>query len=71
MELLDVYETLGFQKNALKRSTATQAVFAKIAETVPQMEDDMFLHPHIETLRELIHSGRLVELVQEQIGALA
>lgn len=70
MELLDVYETLGFQKSTAPRGSATRTVFDEIAKTVPQMEDDMFLHPHIETLRDLIHSGRLVQLVQGCVGAL-
>lgn len=38
---------------------------------VPYMEEDMFLYPHIEYLRELIHSGRLVELAEEAVGELA
>ena len=32
---------------------------------------NMFLYPHIEYLRELIHSGRLVELAEEAVGDLA
>lgn len=43
----------------------------EIGKHVPVMEEDMFLYPHIEYLRELIHSGRLVELTEEVVGELA
>ena len=34
------------------------------------MKEDMFLHPHIEYLRDLIHSGELVKLVEGVVGPL-
>ena len=34
------------------------------------IEQDIYLFPHINYLKELLHSGRLIELVEEQIGEL-
>lgn len=70
IELLSTYETQGFLKDGLHRSSITKKIFDEIGQTVPLMKEDIFLHPHIEYLRNLIHSGRLVEMVEEEIGEL-
>lgn len=54
----------------LKQSTTTARLLLGIEENVPAMEQDIFLYPHIEYLRELIHSGRLVGIVEEEIGSM-
>lgn len=70
IELLSAYETQGFIKDELNRSSITMKIFGEIGKTVPLMKEDIFLHPHIEYLRSLIHSGRLVEMVEEEIGEI-
>lgn len=70
IELLSAYQTQQFMEPDETRSPATDAVMQEIGKHVPVMEQDMFLHPHIEYLRDLIHSGRLVELVEDVIGTL-
>ena len=42
----------------------------EIGRHVPMMEQDMFLHPYIEYLRELIHSGHLIRIVESITGTL-
>lgn len=71
VELMSGFQAQQFLDPKLKRSTATAGVLAEIGKTVPVMERDLFLYPHIEHLRHLIHSGRLIEIVEERIGSLA
>ena len=70
IELLSVYQAHQFMEKNLSAGTATQAVLEEIGRTVPIMEEDMFLYPHINTLRELIHTGKLLDLVEDRIGKL-
>ena len=52
----------------LLAGTASKAVLDKINLTVPIMEEDMFLYTHINPLRDLIHNGKIIQLVEEKIG---
>jgi histidine ammonia-lyase len=70
IELLSVYQAHQFMEEDLLPGDASKAVLDEIALTVPKMEEDIFLYPHINTLRDLLHSGRLIELVEERIGRL-
>ena len=70
IELLSSYQTQQFLDADVTCSPATAAVMQEIGKHVPIMEQDMFLHPHIEYLKELIHSGRLVQLVEDVTGKL-
>lgn len=70
IELLSAYQTQQFQDSRTKCSPATAAVYDEIGRHVPVMEKDLYLYPHIEYLKELIHSGALVRLVEEKIGEL-
>lgn len=70
IELLSIYQAHQFVEQGILPGTATKAVLDEIGRTVPIMEEDLYLYPHINTLRELLHSGSLVELVEEKIGRL-
>ena len=70
IELLSAYETQGFIQGEPERSSITRKVFGEIGQTVPLMKEDIFLHPHIEYLRNFIHSGRLLKLVEDEIGEI-
>jgi histidine ammonia-lyase len=70
IELLSVFQAHQFIEEDLLPGGASKAVLDEIALTVPVMEEDIFLYPHINTLRDLLHSGRLIELVEEKIGRL-
>jgi len=70
IELLSGYQAQQFIPEHLTRSSATQAVFAEIETHVPRLEQDAFLHPHIEHLKTLIHSGKLIDLMEEVVGKL-
>jgi len=32
------------------------------------MENDMFLYPHIEWLRDMIHEGRIIDWAEKGMG---
>ncbi len=70
IELLSGYQAQQFIEADIHRSPATRSVLEEIHQHVPVMENDVYLHPHIEYLKELIHSGRLVELAEEAAGTL-
>lgn len=70
IELLSAYQAQQFLDPQVNRSTATNALLKEIGTHVPVMEEDMFLYPHIEYLKELIHSGEVVRIVENVIGTL-
>lgn len=70
IELLSAYQSYQYLDKKLKRSSATEAVYNKIAETVPVMEEDLYLYPHIEKLRDLIHSGEILRIVENIVGEI-
>ena len=70
IELLSVSQAHQFMEENLLPGTASKAVLDEIRLTVPVMEEDMFVYPHINTIRDLIHSGKLIELVENKVGEL-
>jgi len=70
IELLSGYQAQQFLGDTLERSPATKAVLSEIGSHVPCLEQDIFLHPHIEFLKTLIHSGELIALVEGVVGKL-
>lgn len=70
IELLSAFQVQQFVDPEVSRAPATAAVLAEIGRHVPVMEQDMLLHPCIEYLKEMIHSGELIRLVQAVIGDL-
>ena len=67
IELLSVFEGQQFQKPDVKRSPVSHAVLMEIARHVPVLEADQYLYPFIEYLKELIHSGELVKIVEQYV----
>lgn len=70
IELLSVFATQGFMADSGGRSPATNAVLEEIGHQVPKLEHDTFLLPHITYLKDLIHSGSLVDLTEKITGPL-
>jgi len=70
IELLSAYQAHQFVDRQLSPGTVTQAVLARIARQVPPIEEDIYLYPPIQSLRELIHSGELIRLAEEKMGPL-
>jgi histidine ammonia-lyase len=70
IELLSIYCAHQFVESGLLPGSASRAVLARIARSVPIMEEDTYLYPHLQTLREIIHSGEIIECVEDTIGKL-
>ena len=70
IELMSGYQAQQFLDASLRRGKGTSAVLALVGEHVPVMEEDMYLHPYLETIRDLIHSGELVAAAEKAAGPL-
>ncbi|WP_181444394.1 histidine ammonia-lyase [Bacillus sp. 03113] len=70
IELLSIYSAHQFIDNDLLPGSASSAVLDFISCSVPNMEEDIYLYPHIETLKEFIHSSAIIECVEKVIGKL-
>lgn len=70
IELLSAFEAQQFLDPEVKRSSASAAVLKEIGKEVPVMDKDVFLHPYIEYLKEFIHSGELVRVIESVTGEL-
>jgi histidine ammonia-lyase len=70
IELLSIYCAHQFVESNLLPGSASRAVLARIARSVPKMEEDTYLYPHLQTLRDFIHSGEIIECVEDTIGKL-
>lgn len=70
IELLSVYQAQQFIDKDLSRGEGTQAVLELLKEQIPVMEEDMYLYPYIETLRELIHNGHVLKAAEDAVGQM-
>lgn len=70
IELLSVFMAQEFLDAELERGGASRAVLSELGGRIPRSREDFYLYPHIEYLRELIHTGRLVELAEAVTGEL-
>ena len=71
IELLSVYQAHQFMDEGLAPGTASQIVLQEIGKTVPVMAEDLYIYPHIVTLKNMIHKQVLVRKVEDAIGGLA
>jgi len=70
IELLSVYQAHQFLDPGVKPSSVTAAILKEIGKHIPVSSQDQFLYPHMEYLKSLIHSGRLVEIAEGYVGAM-
>lgn len=54
-----------------KRGKGTAAVYERLSREIPVMEEDFYLYPHLEWLRDFIHSGECLACVENAVGELA
>ena len=69
IEIMTEIQALDFIKD-LKPSTATQAVYDLVRETVPVVDEDRHFYPDIQQINKLIHEGTLIRRVEALIGYL-
>ncbi len=70
IELLSAYQAQQFIDKDLQRGKGTQAVLEKMGEFVPVMEEDMYIYPYLEKIKDWIHEGGLVAAAQKAVGNL-
>nr|WP_263324363.1 aromatic amino acid ammonia-lyase [Neobacillus sp. Marseille-Q6967] len=70
IELLSVHCAHQFVETDLLPGSASREVLARIAQSVPTIEEDVYLYPHLQTLIEMVHSGEIIECVENTIGKL-
>lgn len=70
IELLSTYYAYQFIERDLSPGTASKAIVEQLSNMVPRAEEDIYLYPYIELLKEFIHSGEIIECVEQKIGQL-
>ena len=70
IELLSDYQAQQFQDRDTEVSSVSKNIYETLGKQIPVMEKDMLLYPHIEYLRELIHSGTVLKLAEDIAGKL-
>lgn len=70
IELLSDYQAQQFSDQDAQPGSVSKNIYAMLKEQIPVMKKDMLLYPYIEYLRDLIHSGRILELAEELVGKL-
>lgn len=70
IELLSIYQAYNFVDKDLSPGSASKAVLKFISDFVPKIDEDIYLYPYIRALRELIHSGEIIDCIEESVGRL-
>ena len=70
IELLSVIQAHQFMEKELNPGSVSRIVLDEIVKTVPVMDVDMYIYPHINTIKNLIHSEKILKLVEEKVGKL-
>lgn len=68
IELMSGYQAQQFLEKDLKRGNGTGRVLDLVGTQVPVMEEDLYIYPHLETIRDLIHSGELTAAAEAGAG---
>lgn len=69
IELLSTYQAYNLTKN-LKISKVTGLVYKFLAEKIPELSEDKFLFEYIDYIKDMIHEGLILKVVEDQIGEL-
>ncbi len=56
--------------DGLNPSGAIQALMSEIEKSVPVIEEDTFIQQYIEDLKTLIHTGKLLKVIEKVTGEL-
>ncbi|MGM0438298.1 MAG: HAL/PAL/TAL family ammonia-lyase [Bacillota bacterium] len=64
IELLSIYQAHQFLEEDLTPASVSQRILSKLSETIPVMKEDIYLYPHIEKIKDLIHKGSILKLAE-------
>ena len=67
IELFSAYQAQQFTDKELKRGEGSQKVLDYLAGVIPVMEEDIYIHPHLEKLQQEIHKEKIVECVENDV----
>lgn len=67
IELLSAYQSYRFLDKDLNPSTVTNAIIEEIKFKIPILDEDAILYPYITYLKELIHSRKLIDIMNAKI----
>ncbi|MEG1780282.1 MAG: aromatic amino acid ammonia-lyase [Clostridium sp.] len=76
VEMMSAYQAQQFvgktstADSELKRGIGTAAVYEKLQKLIPVMEEDFYLYPYLEVLKDFIHSGECLTAVETVVGEL-
>lgn len=70
IELLSDYQAQQFTDQDAEVSSVSKNIYGALKERIPVMEKDMLLYPHIEYLRDMIHSGQILKLAEDIAGEM-
>lgn len=70
IELLSVFQANYILENYNELGSASKAVISELRKELVPMEEDIYLYPHIEHIKDLIINGTLLNLVEKVTGNL-
>ena len=70
IELLSVFRANQLSDSKNNVSRVTKKVLNFIGQNIPKMDEDIYLYPIIEELKSYIKSGKILEIVEIEIGKL-
>ncbi len=68
VELFSGFQAQQFIPGDLKRGKGTSKVLELLKASIHVMEEDYYLYPDIEKVRELIHNGEIVGAAESAAG---
>lgn len=72
IEIDNLLQAIDFVKQNTKQAQGPvlKAVYDRVRERVPFLDEDRFIYPDLEYIYDLLHSGELVEMVEAMVGPL-
>ena len=70
IELFSDFQAQQFIPSEMKRGKGTGAILELLGKHVRVMDEDYYLHPDIEKVRDLIHSGEVTEAAEKAAGII-
>lgn len=70
IELLSVFRCHQLFEENIKAASVSEAIIENLQTEIETMDNDIYLYPIIERIREKIHNGELLKLVENIIGKL-
>ncbi|MBB6282312.1 HAL/PAL/TAL family ammonia-lyase [Geobacillus subterraneus] len=70
IELLSTYYAYQFIDKNLSPGGPAKSVLDRLSKNVPRADEDLYLYPYIEWLKEFIHSGDIIECIEQKTGKL-